>query len=435
MKRPTNHDASAATIRLILSIFMLALCIQTSLGEDEEAPFRQFTNRAGKTIEARIVQVVKGKTVVLEMKSGKKIPLPMSKLSEKDQLYVYGWAEEKKNDGEDPGSDDGGPDATGIPDADMTESPVFTFDKLGNVREKKTDHFHIIQISRTAAPASRYAEKAWDQCNEVMPDLTQSFEQKGFKDPSRSSNGTDFKHEGEKFLFRAYMVDDDYVWENMTVEHGDRLGSDANKESFLKLVAQTRIFNDFQNRFIAMNNNSKYRQGDAAEGLFVHSLSSTLLRGQAQCSKLPLWMGAGIGWNIEHRIFNKCRVSYLDYEKFYNEQEGKIKRSEIFKVDYSWVAPTKALLKDGAVSTIPQILGASVGHLTPESSGCIFAFTAFLISDEMKIAAYKKFIKSLRSGDAKPSPGANEVAKAFGYADKDEMEQAFRAFLKSRHFK
>ena len=419
-------------LTLLLSVFSWSVPL---LAEDEVNSYREFKSRSGKTIKARILKVVKGKSVVLERDDGKQFPLAISKLSEKDQLYVYGWAEGKKDEGEDPGAPGVSDDKPSSPDANMVSSPVFEFERLGNVREKITEHFRIMQISRTAAPASRYAEKAWEECNLLMPDLKASFEQKGFKDPSRSSNGTDFKNSGERFLFRAYMVDDEYVWENMTRQHGDRLGSDSNKESFLKLVAHTGIFNDFDNRFLAMNNGKQFRKGNASEGLFVHSLSRTLLTGQAQCKRLPLWMGAGMGWNIEHRIFKKCRVSYLDYEKFYHEQEGKIKRSEIFKVDYSWIAPTKALVKDNAVSTIPQILGASVANLTPESSGCIFAFTNFLTSDEKKIAAYKKFVKSMRSGDVRPSPGAQEVAKAFGYASSDELNTAFHEFLKSRHFK
>lgn len=51
---------------------------------------REFTGKNGKTIEAEIVSKTE-QAVVLELESGKTVTVPLSSLSEADQLYVQVW--------------------------------------------------------------------------------------------------------------------------------------------------------------------------------------------------------------------------------------------------------------------------------------------------------------------------------------------------------
>ena len=63
-------------------------------GEGAIEAFRTFTNKAGKTIEARIVSS-KGETVTIARKDGKTFTIRLSSLSEADRGYVVGWAEKE----------------------------------------------------------------------------------------------------------------------------------------------------------------------------------------------------------------------------------------------------------------------------------------------------------------------------------------------------
>lgn len=79
-----------ATMKACFAVFLgcLALCAEA----------REFKGKNGKVIEAEIVSKSPGK-VVLRLEEGKELEIPLSSLSEADQLFVAVWVspEEKAN--------------------------------------------------------------------------------------------------------------------------------------------------------------------------------------------------------------------------------------------------------------------------------------------------------------------------------------------------
>ncbi len=71
---------------LIVSLF---LSLSASHAEED---FRNFTNAAGKTIEAKVDAVADGK-VTITMKDGKQFTIPVTSLSATDQAFLKDWAE------------------------------------------------------------------------------------------------------------------------------------------------------------------------------------------------------------------------------------------------------------------------------------------------------------------------------------------------------
>ena len=77
--------------------------------------------------------------------------------------------------------------------------------------------------------------------------------------------------------------------------------------------------------------------------VFVHSTAATLLRGRSRSGQLPFWMTAGYGYYVEHRLFELCRVHYLDFEAYYSKQEAEIKRGETLGPKESWAGVLRRL--------------------------------------------------------------------------------------------
>ena len=50
-------------------------------------------------------------------------------------------------------------------------------------RERQTDHFTMRSSGTSHDPASRYAEKVWDECLRIMPGLEEDFAQNKFRTP------------------------------------------------------------------------------------------------------------------------------------------------------------------------------------------------------------------------------------------------------------
>ena len=48
-----------------------------------------------------------------------------------------------------------------------------------------------------------------------------------------------------------------------------------------------------------------------------------------------------------HRIFRLCRVHYLDFEKYYKDNDAKIQRGAVLDHQESWTTPLKKMCKKG----------------------------------------------------------------------------------------
>lgn len=79
---PVGVCRDVAMKSLLTLSLLLFLCL--------DAPGREFKGRNGKVIDAEVVSKSPGK-VLLKLESGKEVEVPLSSLSEADQLYVAVW--------------------------------------------------------------------------------------------------------------------------------------------------------------------------------------------------------------------------------------------------------------------------------------------------------------------------------------------------------
>ena len=86
----TSHKKQLSSSSLVAIVLFCSLLIS----RDVEA--RTYTNTAGKTIDAELTGMKK-ETALLKLKNGKQVKIPLSALSEADQLHIKKWWEENKN--------------------------------------------------------------------------------------------------------------------------------------------------------------------------------------------------------------------------------------------------------------------------------------------------------------------------------------------------
>jgi len=74
---------------------LVAIVLFCSLLISRDVDARTYTNTAGKTIDAELTGMKK-ETALLKLKNGKQVKVPLSALSEADQLYIKKWWEENR---------------------------------------------------------------------------------------------------------------------------------------------------------------------------------------------------------------------------------------------------------------------------------------------------------------------------------------------------
>ena len=294
-------------------------------------------------------------------------------------------------------------------------------------KEKETAHFLLRADGTSFDPASRYAEKVWEVVVEVLPGLEKEFADNAFKTPGGGEAA-----EGKPYRHTVYLLGKGDDFSSLVDIDKDRNGWDPNS---VRMVRQTGNYADPQFRYgvfckVAPDESA----GDDREidALFVHSTGMVLQQGWSRSKRLPFWMTAGFGYYVEHRLFRKCRVHYLDFEAYYEENEAEIKRGETLDADRSWADVIRKLCKDEKRRSLEQVCSAQVLTLSPEDSGYIFALTCFLVRDEPARVKYRTLLDAAREGRMVDKA---LLLKSYGYADDAALEQEWYEWLESRQFK
>ena len=297
----------------------------------------------------------------------------------------------------------------------------------GKWKEKKSDHFTLRIDSTNADPAARNAEKVWEVCVAVLPGMKQDFEKNEFRTPSGGEASDD-----APFRFTVYLLGNGSDYDEVVKTDAERNGW---TENFIQVVKKTANHADPQHRYVVL---CKGETDQSAGGdrdmtpLFVHSTGATLMQGQARGMNLPFWMTAGFGYYVEHRMFKLCRVHYLDFEAYYEDQKADIKKGETLGPDQSWAKVLNKMCKKDQRVSLEKVCSAEILNLTPETSGYIFALTCFLVRDEPARVKYRELVAK--------SAGGSKIDKSillscYGYADDAALEKEWYAWVESRDFK
>ena len=294
-------------------------------------------------------------------------------------------------------------------------------------KEKESDHFTLRIDSTSADPASRHAEKVWEVCVAVLPGMKQDFEKNEFRTPDGGKASDD-----APFRFTVYLLGNGSDFDEVVKIDAGRNGWEANT---VQVVKKTANYADPQHRYVVLCKGATDQSagGDRdMTAVFVHSTGATLMEGQARGKNLPFWMTAGFGYYVEHQLFKLCRVHYLDFESYYEDQKADIKTGETLGPDESWAKVLKKLCKKGERVSLDKVCTADIINLTPEQSGYIFALTCFLVRDEPARVKYRDLVAKSAGG----SKIDKEILLAcYGYADDAALEKEWYAWIEGKDFK
>jgi hypothetical protein len=297
----------------------------------------------------------------------------------------------------------------------------------GKWKEKKSDHFTLRVDSTNTDPAARNAEKVWEVCVAVLPGMKQDFEKNEFRTPA-GGEGSD----EAPFRFTIYLLGNGADFDEVVKVDGERNGWTAN---FVQVVKKTANYADPQHRYVVLCKGATDQSAGGDRDLtpvFVHSTGATLMEGQARGKNLPFWMTAGFGYYVEHQLFKLCRVHYLDFEAYYEDQKAEIKQGETLGPDQSWAKVLNKMCKKGKRVSLEKVCAADILSLTPEESGYIFALTSFLVRDEPARVKYRELVAKSAGGQAIDKA---TMLSCYGYASDAALEKEWYEWIESRNFK
>lgn len=294
-------------------------------------------------------------------------------------------------------------------------------------KERETDHFLIRAEGTRYDPASRYAEKVWDVVVEILPALEKDFTENLFRTPDGAKGA-----EEAPYRHSVYLLGRGDDFNRLVQIDAGRNGWDDNT---VRLTKTTANYADPRHRygvFCKADPNQSAGGDRDITPVFVHSTASTLLEARSQARQLPFWMTAGFGYYVEHRLFELCRVHYLDFEAYYAENNAEVKEGATLGPDESWAEVIRELCKDGERESLEEVCTARILTLSPNESGYIFALTCFLVRDEEARKHYRKLVEQAREGDRIDKA---LLLETYGYADDAALEKEWYEWLESRDFK
>ena len=172
------------------------------------------------------------------------------------------------------------------------------------------------------------------------------------------------------------------------------------------------------------------RQGDL-DALLVHTVASTILSGHSRMKKQNFFHTAGYGYYVEHLIFKKCRVHYLDFSQYYKNVE--VVRGAVLDGQSAWTRPVQKMVQKGkVVPRLSELFGTDVAQLNPPRSGLLFALAHFMCHTEENVKKHHKYIKELRSGK---SASVKLILECYDYPNEPAFNTAFKEYIESRAFR
>jgi hypothetical protein len=296
-------------------------------------------------------------------------------------------------------------------------------------KEKESDHFLIRTKSTGTDPARKFCEDVWDASLEILPGLEDDFAKNGFRTPGGAMGA-----EEAPFRFSVYLVGSGRDYDKVLEAEQKHSGWTAN---MLRSCRIARNYGDPQNRYNVFCKADPNESGGGGEtdltAAFIHGTGSILLEGRSRSGTLPFWMTAGFGYYIEHVIADRCRVYYIDFEAYYqDDDDAEIVKGGTLGPQNPWPDAIKKLCKEDVRVSLEKTCRAEILTLSPNTSGYIFALTCFLVSNDKRVGHYRRLVAAARDG--------KEITKelilmTYGYEGDESFEKDWYDFLKSSKFK
>jgi hypothetical protein len=295
-------------------------------------------------------------------------------------------------------------------------------------KERELEHFTLRADGTSHDPARRYAEEVWEECEEVFPGIAEDFAGNGFRTPGGGRGA------GEApYRFTVYLVGSGHAYGQLLEADKERNGWN---ENHIRSCRITRSYNDPQNRYRVLCKADPESSGGGGERdltpSFVHGTASALLSSQCQSGNLPFWFTAGWGYYVEHRLFDLCRVYYLDFEAYYARDDAEIIRGGALGHEDPWPPAIRKLCRKDVRESLEKVCTADIITLSPNQSGYIFALTCFLVSSDERVGHYNELIEESRQGG---EIDKDTLLSTYGYDSDEAFEADWYDFLESSKFK
>ncbi|MBT8043626.1 MAG: hypothetical protein KJO79_01645 [Verrucomicrobiae bacterium] len=288
-------------------------------------------------------------------------------------------------------------------------------------RETKTDHFTIRTQGASAAGAKRLAEKVWEICERTMPGIKEEYANNTFQTPTGASGSDD-----KPYRFTIYIVKRIYPYQEMVEKVAQDMGDRA--AGYKRLCMETKTFSDRQHRYAVFC--LEDRQGDI-EALLAHSVASSMLAGHGRMKGRNFFHTAGYGYYVEHLLFKKCRIHYLDFSRYYEDVE--MVRGEVLDAKSPWTRPLKKMVRKGDVKPrLRDLVGTDVAELNPPRSGLLFALAHYMCHEPENTKKHHAYMNKLRAG---ASVSMELILESYGFENEKAFNTAFTGYILSRKFR
>lgn len=288
-------------------------------------------------------------------------------------------------------------------------------------KETQTDHFTIRTQGASPGGAKRLVEKVWEICERTMPGVKEEFQNNTFQTPGGMTGSDD-----KPYRFTIYIVKRIYPFQEMVDKVTKDMGENA--DGYKQLCMETKMLTDSHHRYVVFC--LEDRKGDL-DSLLVHSAASAILAGHGGMKKLSFFHTAGFGYYVEHLIFKKCRVHYLDFSQYYKNVE--VVRGATLDGKSAWTRPVQKMVKKGDVQPrLSELFSTDVEQLSPPRSGLLFALAHFLCDDPENTKKHHAYMTKLREGSP---PSVDLMVKCYGYESEEAFNEAFGEYILSRTFR
>ncbi|MGE9270142.1 MAG: hypothetical protein ACQKBU_05000 [Verrucomicrobiales bacterium] len=294
-------------------------------------------------------------------------------------------------------------------------------------KEKETEHFILRANGTNHSPTNRLAEKVWEVCVEVLPGLEADFAQNEFLTPT----GEKGVEEGP-FRYCVYLLGEAQEFSHVVATDAPSNGWQPDR---VDLINQVGNYVDARARygvFCKETPNESARGDRDISSVFAHSVGANLLKGQGRMKAVPFWLRSGFGYYVEHILFDRCQVHYLDFNKYYEDKADEITKGEILGKEDDWPSVLKKMCKKGERSRFDEVMTSAILTLSPKESGYNFALVYFLVRDDAARENFGKVIAALREGAAFDR---KMILDAYGYEDEASLETEWYEWMQSKEFK
>ena len=167
------------------------------------------------------------------------------------------------------------------------------------------------------------------------------------------------------------------------------------------------------------------------DALLVHSVASAILAGHSRMRGKNFFHTAGYGYYAEHLIFKKCRVHYLDFNRYYENVE--IVRGEVLDGSSPWTRPIQKMVRRGELEPkLAKVFTTTVDGLNPPRSGLLLALAHFMCHDDENVKKHHVYLNKLRAGE---SASTDLILECYGYDSLDAFDAAWKEYILSRKFR